>query len=246
MKKFLLLIFSCFLIFGCFEQNGDIKKESLKKESVNGVNKKIKVSDFKDEKNKEKANKIFNEALIERNISLEDFKELVKSTDEKLKFESDDFNKELKAVPVDEKITDKIKIEAYQYNFNDDDFVVDYYARGNITFTCINDSYFSFDKIIVLTDKNRYEITGNVFSQDSNFENGKSYQSVKYVIDSDKLSMIYDMALSDNVRIRFTKKDNNLDFTLTSEEINNIKTMADYFYYSFVYTKIFEKEEEKL
>lgn len=246
MKKFLLLIFSCFFIFGCFEQNGDVKKESLKKESSNGVNKKIKFSDFNNEENKEKANKIFNEALAERNISLEEFNKLVETTNDKLKFENDDFNKEFKAVPVNEKITDKIKIEAYQYKFDDDDFVVDFYTRGNITFTCINDSYFSFDKIIVLTDKNRYEITGNVFSQDSNFENGKSYQSVKYVIDSDKLSMIYDMALSDNVRIRFTKKDNNLDFTLTSEEIDNIKTMADYFYYSFVYTKIFEKEEEKL
>ncbi|CAN2327180.1 hypothetical protein NCTC15132_10015 [Fusobacterium sp. oral taxon C10] len=31
MKKILLLFFSCFLIFGCFEQNGDIKKKSLEK-----------------------------------------------------------------------------------------------------------------------------------------------------------------------------------------------------------------------
>ena len=246
MKKILLLIFSCFLIFGCFEKNGDVKKESLKKENSQKNNKRIKFSDFNNEKSKEKANKIFNEVLIECNINLEDFKNFVKNTDEKLKFESDDFNKEFKVISINEKITDKVKIEAYQYNFNDDDFVVDYYIRGNITFTCINDNYFSFDRIIVLTDKNRYEITGNVFYQDSDFENGKSYQSVKYEIDSDKLSMIYDMANSDNVKIRFTKKDNNLDFTLTNEEINNIKIMANYFSYSHIYIKIFEKEEEKL
>lgn len=29
MKKILLLFFSCFLIFGCFEQNGDIKKKRV-------------------------------------------------------------------------------------------------------------------------------------------------------------------------------------------------------------------------
>ena len=246
MKKILLLIFSCFLIFGCFEQNGDVKKESLKKESSKENKKRIKFSDFNDEKNKEKANKIFNEALAECNISLEEFNKLVDDTNKKLKFESDDFNKELKIIPIDEKLTDKIKIEAYQYNFDNNDFVVDYYTRGNITFTCVNEDYFSFDKIIILTDKNRYEITGDIFSQDMDRTDGKSFQSVKYKIDVDKLGIIYDMALSDNVRIRFTKKDNNLDFTLTKAEIENIHTMADYFYYSYVYEKIFEKEEKML
>lgn len=246
MKKILLLFFSCFLIFGCFEQNGDVKKESLKKE-VNSKNKeKLKLSKFKTIKNEEKTKKVIDSVLNDYGLDKESFNKLIDNNDEKIDIVADEFNKENKITPIGEKKSDKIKIELYEYKFNDDDFVDEYYIRGNITFSCISNRYFSFDRIIVLTDKNRYEIKGDVFSQDSNFENGKSYQNVKYVIDNDKQEMIFDIAHSKNVKIRFTKNDNNLDFVLSSEELERIKTMDDFIFYSFIMEAILKRVDESL
>lgn len=248
MKKFLLLIFSCFLIFGCFEQNGDVKKESLKKESSKENKKRIKFSEFKNpsEDNKDKMKEIWLQTLKEYNLDKDSFKKLIDDNDEKINIIADDFNKENKITPIGEKKTDKIKVELYESQLNDDDFVDEYYIRGNITFSCVSNRYFSFDRIIVLTDKNRYEIKGDVFSQDSDFEKGKSYQNVKYVIDNDKQEMIFDIAHSKNVRIRFTKNDNNLDFVLSNEELERIKIMDDFIFYSFVIKAILKKVNESL
>lgn len=246
MKKVLLLIFSCFLIFGCSEKNGDIKKESLKKETTEENKGKLKLSEFKAIKNNEKIKKIINSVLNDYGLDEESFNKLIDSNDEKIDIVADEFNKENKITPIGEKKSDKIKIELYEYKFNDEDFVDEYYIRGNITFSCVNNQYFSFDRIIVLTDKNRYEIKGDVFSQDSNFENGKSYQNVKYVIDNDKQEMIFDIAHSKNVKIRFTKNDNNLDFVLSSEELERIKTMDDFIFYSFIMEAILKRVDESL
>ena len=190
--------------------------------------KKLKMSEFKALKNDEKIKKVIEEVLNKYGFDKETFEKAIDDNDEKIDIKKDDFNKENKITPIGEKKSDKIKIELYEYQLNDDDFVSDYTIRGNITFSCVNNRYFSFDRIIVLTDKNRYEIKGDIFSQDSNFENGKSYQNVKYTIDSEKLNLIFDMAQSENVRIRFTKNDNNLDFSLGKEEIERIKIMANF------------------
>ncbi len=246
MKKFLLLIFSCFLIFGCFDQNGDVKKESLKKENNEKDKGKIKLSEYKTIRNDEKIKKITENVLNDYGFDRESFKKAIDDNDEKINIVADDFNKENKITPIGEKKSDKIKIELYEYKFNDDDFVDEYYIRGNITFSCVSNRYFSFDRIIVLTDKNRYEIKGDVFSQDSDFEKGKSYQNVKYVIDNDKQEMIFDIAHSKNVRIRFTKNDNNLDFVLSNEELERIKTMDDFIFYSFILETLFKKMNESL
>lgn len=246
MKKFLLLIFSCFLIFGCFDQNGDVKKESLKKENNEKDKGKIKLSEYKTIRNDEKIKKITENVLNDYGFDRESFKKAIDDNDEKINIVADDFNKENKITPIGEKKSDKIKIELYEYKFNDDDFVDEYYIRGNITFSCVSNRYFSFDRIIVLTDKNRYEIKGDVFSQDLDFEKGKSYQNVKYVIDNDKQEMIFDIAHSKNVRIRFTKNDNNLDFVLSNEELERIKTMDDFIFYSFILETLFKKMNESL
>ena len=190
--------------------------------------KKLKMSEFKALKNDEKIKKVIEEVLNKYGFDKETFEKAIDDNDEKIDIKKDDFNKENKITPIGEKKSDKIQIELYEYQLNDDDFVSDYTIRGNITFSCVNNRYFSFDRIIVLTDKNRYEIKGDIFSQDSNFENGKSYQNVKYTIDSEKLNLIFDMAQSENVRIRFTKNDNNLDFSLGKEEIERIKIMANF------------------
>lgn len=246
MKKILFLFFSCFLIFGCSEKNGDVKKESLKKETTEENKEKLKLSEFKAIKNNEKTKKIINSVLNDYGLDEESFNKLIYSNDEKIDIVADEFNKENKITPIGEKKSDKIKIELYEYKFNDEDFVDEYYIRGNITFSCISNRYFSFDRIIVLTDKNRYEIKGNVFSQDSNFEKGKNYQNVKYVIDNDKQEMIFDIAHSKNVKIRFTKNDNNLDFVLSSEELERIKAMDDFIFYSFIMKAILKRVDESL
>lgn len=246
MKKFLLLIFSCFLIFGCFEQNGDVKKESLKKEINEKDKGKIKLSEYKAIRNDEKIKKIIENVLNDYGFDRESFKKAIDDNDEKINIVKDDFNKENKITPIGEKKTDKIKVELYERQLNDDDFISDYTARGNIIFSCVSNRYFSFDRIIVLTDKNRYEIKGDIFSQDSDFENGKSYQNVKYIINTDKLNLIFDIAQSKNVRIRFTKNDNNLDFSLSKEEIERIKVMVNFLYIYYTYKDILTKTEEAL
>ena len=208
--------------------------------------KKLKMSEFKALKNDEKIKKVIEEVLNKYGFDKETFEKAIDDNDEKIDIKKDDFNKENKITPIGEKKSDKIKIELYEYQLNDDDFVSDYTIRGNITFSCVNNRYFSFDRIIVLTDKNRYDIKGDIFSQDSNFENGKSYQNVKYTIDSEKLNLIFDMAQSENVRIRFTKNDNNLDFVLSNEELERIKTMDDFIFYSFILETLFKKMDESL
>ena len=246
MKKFLLLFFSCFLIFGCFEQNGDIKKETLEKTKSNNNDKKITVMEFQAKIKEEKYEQIFKNTVQEFGLSKEVFIKTINEVDEKVNVETDNFNNEKKITALNEKITDKIKIEAYEFNLKDDSFLDDFYIRGNITFSCINNQYFSFDKIIILTDKNRYEIKGDVFSQDSKFEKGKSYQNVKYQIDREKQLMIIDIANSKNVKIRFTKNDNNLDFTLSDEEIERIAIMNDYLMCGFIMKEIFNNIQENL
>nr|DAQ40900.1 MAG TPA: lipoprotein [Caudoviricetes sp.] len=244
MKKIFFIFLSCFLIFGCHENNGDVKKESLEKEVTQ--EKRIKFSDISSDKYKDKGKEIFEEVLKKDNITPEIFNNMIDEIVQKVSVETDEFNKEIKIIPNDEEITDKIKIEIYRYNYTDDDYINDYYVRGNITFTCINDDYFSFDKIIILTDRNRYEITGNVFAQNQERINGKSFHTIKYEIDADKLGMIYDMAFSDTIKIRFTKNDNNLDFEISDGEKSRIKTMADLFYTSYELKLFFEEMNKKL
>ena len=246
MKKFLLLIFSCFLIFGCFEQNGDVKKESLEKENIKIQKNNITMAEYKIKRDNGSLDAIVNEVLTNRGITKEYLKNLIDENDKKIDIIKDDFNKENKITPINEKKSDKIKIELYETILDDEALISDYSLRGNITFTCVNNRYFSFDKIIVLTDKNRYEIKGDFFSQDSDFENSKSYQNVKYIIDLDKLDLIMDMANSENIKIRFTKNDNNLDFKLKQDEIERIRTMYEYIYVSNIFSRIFKKIEESL
>ena len=244
MKKIFLIVLSCFLVFSCYEKNGEVKKESLEKEVTQ--EKKFKFADLSSEKYENEAKKIFEEVLKNDNMTGESFNKLIDEINKNVSVEVDDFNKEFKIIPNNEKITDKIKIEIYRYNYTDDDYINDYYVRGNITFTCINDDYFSFDKIIILTDRNRYEITGNVFAQNQERINGKSFHTVKYEIDSEKLGMIYDMAFSDKVKIRFTKNDNNLDFELSTEEKARVRTMADLFYTSYELMIILNEMNKRL
>lgn len=246
MKKVFLIFLSCFLIFGCYEKNGDVKKESLEKTNTNIDSKKITVAEYKEIKKEEKFQKIIENTMNEYGLTKEIFTKTIDDVDEKINSETDDFNRERKITPIGEKKTDKIKIEAYEYDLKDNSYLDDFYIRGNITFSCVNNQYFSFDRIIVLTDENRYEIKGDVFSRDSNFENGKSYQNVKYVIDGDKQLMISDIANSKNVKIRFTKNDNNLDFTLSDEEIARIAVMNDYFICALITKDIFNKVQENL
>lgn len=246
MKKILLLIFSCFLIFGCFDQNGDVKKESLEKENIKIQKNNITMAEYKIKRDNGSLDAIVNEVLTNRGITKEYLKNLIDENDKKIDIIKDDFNKENKITPINEKKSDKIKIELYETILDDEALISDYSLRGNITFTCVNNRYFSFDKIIVLTDKNRYEIKGDFFSQDSDFENGKSYQNVKYIIDLDKLDLIMDMANSENIKIRFTKNDNNLDFKLKQDEIERIRTMYEYIYVSNIFSRIFKKIEESL
>ena len=55
-----------------------------------------------------------------------------------------------------------------------------------------------------------------------------------------------DMANSENIKIRFTKNDNNLDFKLKQDEIERIRTMYEYIYVSNIFSRIFKKIEESL
>lgn len=93
MKKILLLIFSCFLIFGCFEQNGDVKKESLKKENNEKDKGKIKLSEYKTIRNDEKIKKIIENVLNDYGFDRESFKKAIDDNDEKINIVADDFNK---------------------------------------------------------------------------------------------------------------------------------------------------------
>ena len=239
MKKVFLIFLSCFLILGCVEKNGDVKKESLEKTNTNIDRKKITVAEYKEIKKEEKFQKIIENIMNEYGLTKEIFTKTIDDVDEKINSETDDFNRERKITPIGEKKTDKIKIEAYEYDLKDNSYLDEFYIRGNIIFSCVNNQYFSFDRIIVLTE-------GDVFSQDSNFENGKSYQNVKYVIDGDKQLMISDIANSENVKIRFTKNDNNLDFTLSDEEIARIAVMNDYLICGLILKDIFNKVQENL
>lgn len=246
MKKIFLIVLSCLLMFSCYGKNGDVKKESLEKTDTNIDSKKITFAEYTEISKEEKFQKIIENTINEYGLTKEIFTKTIDDVYEKINSETDDFNGERKITPIGEKRTDKIKIEAYEYDLKNNSYLDEFYIRGNITFSCVNNQYFSFDRIIVLTDENRYEIKGDVFSQDSNFENGKSYQNVKYVIDGDKQGMIMDIANSKNVKIRFTKNDNNLDFTLSDEEISKIRVMSDYIMCSLIMKDIFNKVQENL
>lgn len=214
MKKILIIFFSSLIMFSCGD-NGELKKESIKKEVIK-EDKLVTIEEvFKEN---EKAKEHLNSLMSKEYDEAHDRTEII----------SDDFNNEQKMFPISEKKTDKVKIEIFESKLKKEDTAIRdvYYVRGNISFSCIsNDGYFSFNKIIILTDNNRYEINGDILSQELEHEGKYTIQTSKFIIDQEKYDMITDMAYSKKVRIRFSKNYNNKDFELTSEEKERIKDM---------------------
>lgn len=215
MKKILVILFSSLIMFSCGDKNGEVKKESIKKDAIK-EDKLVTIEEVFKENSKAKEH--LNSLMSKEYDEAHDRTEII----------SDDFNNEQKIFPISEKKTDKVKIEIFESKIKKEDVAKlnVYYVRGNISFSCVsNDGYFSFNKIIILTDNNRYEINEDVLSQDLEHEGKYTIQTSKFVIDQEKYDMIADMAYSEKVRIRFSKNDNNKDFELTKEEKERIRDM---------------------
>ena len=148
MKKILIIFFSSLIMLSCGNKNGELKKESIKKETVK-EDKLVSIEEvFKENP---EAKEHLNSLMSKEYDEAHDRTEII----------SDDFNNEQKMFPISEKKTDKVKIEIFESKLKKEDTAIPnvYYVRGNISFSCVsNDGYFSFNKIIILTDNNRYEI----------------------------------------------------------------------------------------
>lgn len=209
MKKIFIIFFSSLIMFSCGDKNGEVKKESIK-------------NDLQTEKKSITYEEIFKE--VGANLITKEYDEAHDRTE----IITDDFNNEKKMFPISEEKMDKIKIEIFETNIKNEDIAVKnlYNVRGNISFSCVSkDGYFDFNKIIVLTDNNRYEINGDILSQNLEHEGKYTIQTSKFSIDQEKYEMLIDMAQSKKIRIRFTKNDNNKDFELSKEERDRIKDM---------------------
>ena len=229
----------CLFFIACVEKEGEVKKESIEKIET--------ISDKNTEKN-------ITYKEIAENEDVRNFlgqyvtKEYDNIHDNRIDVIKDEFNNEMKFISLFEKKTDKIKLEIFESIITGDMIAKTnlYDTRGNISFICISkDGYFRFDKIILLTDKNRYIISGSVLSQDLDYENGKTIQTVKYVIDQEKYEMLEDMANSQRIRIRFTKNDNNKDFELSKEERQKIRDLYVIFNACIAMRDIFNEYLEK-
>lgn len=231
MKKILLSLFIGITLISCNDKNGEVKKENLKNEVVDT---KTKVITLRELKTDTEFKKILDEEILKAFQDRKVFDRVVDDIDSKINTKYDEFNKEYKYTLITEKKTDKIKVELFEKFPTDDDIINEnsFYIRGNVTFNCVSNRYFSFDKILILTDKNKYEINANVFSQELKTENGKAFQSVKFAIDEEKHKLLLDIAYSDKAKIRFTKNDENRDFDITKEERERLRVLVDYIYIS--------------
>lgn len=239
MKKIISVLTICFLFVSCFENREKINKESVEKNVKNQYT-------FTQLIKNKKFIKLLGYACDDYGIELKNWVDEF-YTEDLITF-YDDFNKEEKKIVAGESELDKIKVELFiKFPKTENELIDETLGklRGNIVFNCITEDYFYYTDIVILTDKNRYSFKRNITSSNITHEGKKTVLSSKHIIDTNLTDVIFDIAKSNNVRIRFTKDDNNKDFILTEEEITKININAKYILNSFVFRKAVKKFFEK-
>lgn len=226
MRKIILLLIM-FTFLGCGETKIEKKalteeKTTTKKESIKDT---ITLGEvLKNDELKKIVEKNFNNDMefYEKCINYENNFDVV----------LDEFNLQHKMTHSKANKNDKIQLILYSATVQDGEsdkiLAKDIDIRGDVVFNLRSHKHLAYNKIIILTDNNRYSIDTPPFSRESDW-NKEYIQTCKIPFNDDIFMMLADIAHSKKVRIRFSENDKHMDFSLSEREINNIKELVLYY-----------------
>jgi hypothetical protein len=226
MKKVLLLIFSCFLLFSCNEEKenkiDNTQKNNTQKYSEIKLNEVInKIKEIKNDKDYKTNKEIYiDEARTER-----------------VKEAYDEFENKAVYKHINEDIMDKIKFSFSTIFFeNNSDIMVkpeDFDILDmTVIFSCPDKDYFSFNKITLLIDGEKMYFKTEPGQRNLDHTKDYSYTilNAPYNLNHDMYGLLGYLARAKTIKIRFENdRGQHKDFEISSKEHEKIKDMYEWY-----------------
>nr|DAQ57507.1 MAG TPA: Protein involved in gliding motility 9 Secretion System Type.5A [Caudoviricetes sp.] len=226
MKKVLLLIFSCFLLFSCNEEKenkiDNTQKNNTQKYSEIKLNEVInKIKEIKNDKDYKTNKEIYiDEARTER-----------------VEEAYDEFENKAVYKHINEDVMDKIKFSFSTIFFeNNSDIMVkpeDFDILDmTVIFSCPDKDYFSFNKITLLIDGEKMYFKTEPGQRNLDHTKDYSYTilNAPYNLNPDMYGLLGYLARAKTIKIRFENdRGQHKDFEISSKEHEKIKDMYEWY-----------------
>ena len=226
MKKVLLLIFSCFLLFSCNEEKenkiDNTQKNNTQKYSEIKLNEVInKIKEIKNDKDYKTNKEIFiDEARTER-----------------VEEAYDEFENKAVYKHINEDVMDKIKFSfSTIFLENNSDIMVkpeDFDILDmTVIFSCPDKDYFSFNKITLLIDGEKMYFKTEPGQRNLDHTKDYSYTilNAPYNLNPDMYGLLGYLARAKTIKIRFENdRGQHKDFEISSKEHEKIKDMYEWY-----------------
>lgn len=228
MKKFLLLIFSCFLLFSCNEE---------KENQIDNTQKKIystqKYTEIKLKEVTAKIEEIKNDKDYKTNKEI--YIDNVRT--ERVEESYDEFENKAVYKHINESVLDKIKFSfSAKFIENNPDIMVkpeDFDILDmTVVFSCPDKDYFSFNKITLLIDGEKMYFKTEPGQRNLDHTKDYSYTilNAPYNLNPDMYGLLGYLARAKTIKIRFENdRGQHKDFEISSKEHEKIKDMYEWY-----------------
>ncbi|WP_338967439.1 hypothetical protein KST88_02540 [Fusobacterium nucleatum] len=226
MKKILLLIFSCVLLFSCNKENeiDNIQKKNYNTQKYTEIKLSEltkKIEEIKSDKNYKTTKEIY----------------IDKARTERVEETYDEFEDKAVYKHINESMLDKIKFSfSTKFIENNPDIMIkpeDFNILSmTVIFSCPAKDYFLFNKILLLVDGEKFEFKTEPGQR--NLEHTKDYVhtilNAPYNLNSDMYGLLSYLAKANTIKIRFENdRGQHKDFEISKKEHEKIKDMYEWY-----------------